>query len=121
MKLHLPCRNQNLLLRLVLRLCKCSLMVKDKITISFFLYFFSSCLLAACNSFETKEVSVNRAAYNVDESNYEEAYRSSNELLNWLDNRVDILVKYKANCRNMAFALVKDQNDYSDKLKVWRS
>ena len=63
---------------------------------------------------------MNRAAYNVDESNYEEAYRSSNELLNWLDNRVDILVKYKANCRNMAFALVKDQNDYSDKLKVWR-
>ena len=41
-------------------------------------------------------------------------------LLDWLNRRVELLVKYKANCRNMALALVKDQTDYADKLKTWR-
>ena len=115
MKLHLQCDKQNFLLRIVIKLLKNNRPVIDKLTITCFLYFFCNCLLLGCNNLEPNKVSVNQISYESEES-----YKASNELLEWLSRRVDMLVKYKANCRNMALALVKDQTDYADKLKTWR-
>ena len=49
-----------------------------------------------------------------------EAYKASEELFTWLEHRVELLVKYKANCENMALALMQDQKVYAQKLKHWR-
>ena len=49
-----------------------------------------------------------------------EEMKASQDLLVWLESRVDIMVKNKASCENMARELAKDQMAMQPQLKQWR-
>ncbi len=49
-----------------------------------------------------------------------QSYQASEALLAWLKHRVDLLVKHKADCQDMALALFKDQAAYKQQLNEWR-
>jgi hypothetical protein len=46
---------------------------------------------------------------------------ASEALLSWLKHRVDLMVKTKASCEQMAIALSNDQIKNKDKIKRWRA
>ena len=49
-----------------------------------------------------------------------EEMKASQDLLVWLESRVDLMVKNKASCENMARELAKDQMAMQPQLKQWR-
>ena len=78
-----------------------------------------SCLLLACNPSNNESHHDHLLSHDMS-TKHIDRYQASEELLAWLEQRVELLVKHKANCQTMALALVQDQKSYAQKLKHWR-
>lgn len=46
--------------------------------------------------------------------------KETQEFMQWLDKRVDLMIRYKASCQQMADALHRDHKMMMSKLKKWR-
>ena len=46
---------------------------------------------------------------------------SGEQLYQWMKTRVDIMVRHKANCSDMAQALIKSQREAASQLDLWRA
>ena len=46
---------------------------------------------------------------------------SGKQLYQWMKTRVDIMVRHKANCSDMAQALIKSQRESASQLDLWRA
>lgn len=78
-----------------------------QLTLLLTLAFALSILLSACD--------IN----SVSKLNHAQAYEESEALLTWLEERVDLLVKHKADCSEMAQALVAHQKKHQEQINHW--
>lgn len=56
-----------------------------------------------------------------DQSISQEEVKASQALFEWLESRVELMIKNKANCEDMARELAKDQLKMKLQLRQWRS
>ena len=119
MKLHLLYLTQKILRVKSIKLFR-NFSEESKFLIRVTNAFWCSCLLLACNP-TYNESNHDRLSSHDMSTKHIDTYQASEELLAWLEQRVELLVKHKANCQNMALALVQDQKNYAQKLKHWRN